>query len=514
MLALRAGAGPGKGHLLDFVDQLPDLALPLDAQRAVGDGEPGAGGEEAGKDDPPRPRRDVDEAAGARRDMRARAELGDVDRALAVDLEEGQQRAIEAAALEVGELMGRGHHRLGVGGAAELEVEQRHAADGALFDHPGDRAVAAFLDEDARHVGRNAKADVDRVALAQLLGDAAGDDLGNVELRQFERRQRPEDFAGNRRIVDGLRRLQLIGRDHDRVDEDARHQHLLRLQRARLGEPFDLGDHHAAVVAHAQRLIERAEIAALVLVGEIAALVRGGRANDRDVGNDRRKEQPFVVGEGDAAHNRGGGRLGVHRAALAAGIDEGVEADLGQHARPPGRRVAMHVEQDAGGDVVGGNLVVGDHRPDFGRLAFRRAGGIGAGENPRQAAGLGEMVDAGDPPHVAGGDRMKGGQIARMAVVVEAPADRRQHRVGAAEPRGGGHGDDRPVRDQAGCFVGGHHARKGHRYNPGSTAVSRREPADSSAASAIAIERTPSSPEADGAPSPLTAAWKARTERS
>ena len=92
LLALRDGARAGKGHLLDLLDQLPDLALPLDAQRAVVDGEPGAGGEEAGKDDPLRPRRDVDEAAGARRDMRARAELGDVDRTLAVDLEEGQQR--------------------------------------------------------------------------------------------------------------------------------------------------------------------------------------------------------------------------------------------------------------------------------------------------------------------------------------------------------------------------------------------------------------------------------------
>ena len=150
------------------------------------DGEAGAGGEETGKHDFPRPRGDVDKAAGARRHMRTRAELGDVDGALPVDLKEGQQRAIEAGALEVGELIGRGHDRLGIGRAAELEVEQRHAADRSLFDHPGDGAMLAFFDQDARHIGGNAKADIDGVAIAQLLRDAARDDFGDVEFRQFE----------------------------------------------------------------------------------------------------------------------------------------------------------------------------------------------------------------------------------------------------------------------------------------------------------------------------------------
>ena len=119
--------------------------------------------------------------------MRTHAELGDVDRAAAVDLQEREQRHVEARALEIGELVRRLDDRLGVGGAAELEVEQRHAADGALLDHPGHRAMPAFLDEDARHVGRDAEADVDRIAVAQLLRDAPGDDLGDIELRRLER---------------------------------------------------------------------------------------------------------------------------------------------------------------------------------------------------------------------------------------------------------------------------------------------------------------------------------------
>ena len=41
---------------------------------------------------------------------------------------------------------------------------------------------------------------------------------------------RPEDFARDRRVVDGLGRLHLLRRDDDVVDENAGHMHLLRLQ--------------------------------------------------------------------------------------------------------------------------------------------------------------------------------------------------------------------------------------------------------------------------------------------
>ena len=73
---------------------------------------------------------------------------------------------------------------------------------------------------------------------------------------------------------------------------------------ARFGEPLDLGDDDAAIVAHAERLIERAEIAAFMFIGKIAALVGGRRADDRDIGNDRRKEQPVLAGESDARDDR------------------------------------------------------------------------------------------------------------------------------------------------------------------------------------------------------------------
>ena len=135
------------------------------------------GGEVAAEHDLLRPRGDVDEAAAAGGHVRLGGEARDVDAAVAVDLHERQQRAVEARTLEVGELLRRGHDRLGIGRAAELEVEQRHAAHGTLLDHPGDVAVAAFLEQHARHVGRDAEAEIDRPAGAQLLRHTARDHL-------------------------------------------------------------------------------------------------------------------------------------------------------------------------------------------------------------------------------------------------------------------------------------------------------------------------------------------------
>ena len=117
---------------------------------------------------------------------------------------------------------------------------------------------------------------------------AARDHLLDVQLRHAEGRQRPEDLARYRRVVGRQRRLQLVGRDDDVVDQHAGHTHVMRLQRAVLDDALHLRDDDAAIVARRQRLFEPAEIGAFVLVGEVAALVGGGGADDRDVGHDRR----------------------------------------------------------------------------------------------------------------------------------------------------------------------------------------------------------------------------------
>src|SRR4029453_10592902 len=92
-----------EGNMLDGLDELVDLALLQDPELAVDDLELGTGRIETREDDPPGMARDFDEPAGPGRDMWPGAQLGDVHRSVAVDLEERQEREVEPAALEVGE---------------------------------------------------------------------------------------------------------------------------------------------------------------------------------------------------------------------------------------------------------------------------------------------------------------------------------------------------------------------------------------------------------------------------
>ena len=106
--------------------------------------------------------------------MRPEGQFRDVDRAAAVDLQEREQRGVEARALEIGELIGRRHEGIGVRRAAEREVEQWHATDGTLLDDPGDIAVQAFLEQDTRHVGRDAETEIDGTAGLKLAARHGG----------------------------------------------------------------------------------------------------------------------------------------------------------------------------------------------------------------------------------------------------------------------------------------------------------------------------------------------------
>jgi hypothetical protein len=74
-----------------------------------------AGVEGAREEHPLRPCRDVNEAARAGRPVRSGRKSGDVHRPVRPDLEKGQERAVEAARLEMGELVGRGDEGRGVG---------------------------------------------------------------------------------------------------------------------------------------------------------------------------------------------------------------------------------------------------------------------------------------------------------------------------------------------------------------------------------------------------------------
>src|ERR1700722_5713819 len=123
-----------------------------------------------------------------------------------------------------------------------------------------------FLDQDAGHIGGDAKTDVDRVALSELLCNAPCDHFGGVELWRFERRQGPEDLAGDCGLVDGVRRLQLVRSDDDVVDHYARNHDIVRAKSIGCSETLDLRNDNSAVVPDGQRLINWTENPTLVLV--------------------------------------------------------------------------------------------------------------------------------------------------------------------------------------------------------------------------------------------------------
>ena len=62
------------------------------------------------------------------------------------------------------------------------------------------------------------------------------------------------------------------------------------------------------------------------------------------------------------------GRRSVHGTSLPVRVDKGIEPDLGQNARALRRRFPVHVEENAGGNIVGRDLIIADHLPDQWRL--------------------------------------------------------------------------------------------------------------------------------------------------
>ena len=249
-----------------------------------------------------------------------------------------------------------------------------------------------------------------------------------------------------------------------------------------------------------------------MLISEVAALIGRGGADDRDVRNNGAEIEPFLAVELLHRDDRLAGRR-IHGAALVTGVGKCVETDFGQHAGSLGGRLAMHVEQDAGRHVIGGDRIVADHLPDPRRLGGGGAGRIGAAQGALQQARLRQMIDALDAIHVAGGYRVQRGDVARMTFGVEALADRGKHGVWAAEAARRRHRDDHAVLDQAGGIGRRDELAQARLSSCGSIITTLPVFEDCNAASADASDQMPSSPVAQGWPSPRIAAWNWRSER-
>ena len=165
------------------------------------------------------------------------------------------------------------------------------------------------------------------------------------------------------------------------------------------------------------------------------------------------------------------GRGGRHGAAFPLWIHERVEPDLGQHARPFRSRLPVHVEEDAGRNVVRSDRVLLDHPADRGRIGRGGAGRVGTADRALEEPRPRDVVDALHGVHVPCRDRVERGQIAGMGGFGEAPADRFEHRVRTAEPGRRRHRDDCAVGNDARGLACGQNLHRATTTVPSITAL-------------------------------------------
>ena len=221
--------------------------------------------------------------------------------------------------------------------------------------------------------------------------------------------------------------LGLFGIDHDQVDQHAGDLHLLRRQRAAQRHALDLGDHDAAGVARGLRHRDHLAEHRLMLHRDVAVLVGGGAAHQRDVDMEGLEEQIFLAVDRREFDEVFGRPFALPAAAMAR-IDEGVQADMGGETGTARRHFARQLRQAALRQRIGLDLVGGGHAHDRRRIHQR------AGDHALQQAGMGEMADAAVGA-VAEADRMHRGQIARLAFGQKALADRRRSACPARNAR-------------------------------------------------------------------------------
>ena len=395
-----------------------------------------AGGEGAGEHQAAGVLADVDEAAGA---GEAWAELRDVDVAEAVGLGHAEAGHVEAAAVVEVELQALLQDGVGVQRRAEVEAALRHAADDAGLGGQRHMLEQALLGSDGGDALGHADAEVDDAAQGQLHRGAAGDDLAGVERQRRAGVERHPELAGEGVVVGrgvGLAVVLRLG-DHDAVDERAGDQHALRGQRAGDGDALDLDDDDAVGVVRGHGGGGGVELQRLALHGGVAARVGGGGAQEGDVDREGAVEQPLLAVDLEEADDVLGGAF-VDAAALLAGVDEGAQADLGQHAGLGAGDLAVELGDDAERQVVGLDAVLDRHpgelrhqRPVAADAALDQAVmgeaveaavaaiAWGGGEDQRQVAGVAggeEALLQGDEEFVRGADADEAGDRDGVAI--------------------------------------------------------------------------------------------------
>ena len=306
-----------------------------------------------------------------------------------IGLGHAQTGHVEAAAVVEVELQALLQDGVGVERRAEVEAALGHAADDPGLGGEGDVLEQALLGRDVGDALGHADAEVDDAAQGQLHRGAPGDDLAGVERQRRARVERHSELAGEGVVVGrgvGLAVVLRLG-DHDAVDQRPGDEDALRGERAGDGDALDLDDDDAVGVVRGHGGGGGVELQRLALHGGVAARVGGGGAQEGDVDREGAVEQPLLAVDLEEADDVFSGAL-IDAAALLARVDEGAQADLGEHARLGAGDFAVELGDDTERQVVGLDAVLDRH---LGELRDERP--VAADATLDQAV-VGEAVEA------------------------------------------------------------------------------------------------------------------------
>ena len=346
-----------EGAVLDFLDELLRLAVFQNQQfSGVDRNFQIAGGKRTDKNYFLGLLRNIDEAA---RPGQPRAEFGDIQVALLVGLGQPEESNVEAAAIVEIKLAGLVDNRLGVGRRAETQATGRYATDHAGLGGQRHQIDHLLLGGDIGDAFRHADAEIDHGVDLQLQRCPTGDDLAFAHRHRGNRRHRYLDFPGKGRAVlfaEGLHVVFGLFSHHDAIDQNAGNFYLPRVQRATLGDAFDLHDDDAAGVARRHRDGLRFQRQRLLLHGDIAVRIGRRAANDADIDREGLVEQVFLAVDFHDPNEVVCRHL-VQLAAPKTRIDKRPQTNAGNRARLAGGDVAEKVSNHPLRQVVGFNPV-------------------------------------------------------------------------------------------------------------------------------------------------------------
>ena len=119
-----------------------------------------------------------------------------------------------------------------------------------------------------------------------------------------------------------------LGND-DAIDQDAWDLDVTRVERAGGGDALHLRNDEPFAVLGCRRQRQIVEGQRLLFHRDVAVVIGGSPADDRDVDWKRLVEQPRLAIDFDQPYQLFGG-AGIQLAAAIGRIDEGTEADLGE----------------------------------------------------------------------------------------------------------------------------------------------------------------------------------------